>query len=58
MVESKWKRELKEILTKQGFTEKDINTLLKLAQENNYIYFRLQSLVTTLYELRQMIAVS
>jgi len=58
MVESKWKRELKEILTKQGFAEKDINTLLKLAQENNYIYFRLQSLVTTLYELRQMIAVS
>jgi len=58
MVESKWKRELKEILTKQGFTEKDINTLLKLAQENNYIYFKLQSLVTTLYELRQMIAVS
>jgi len=58
MVESKWKRELKEILTTEGFTEKDINTLLKLAQENNYIYFKLQSLLTTLYELRQMIAVS
>jgi len=58
MVESKWKRELKEILTSEGFREKDINTLLKLAQENNYIYFKLQSLVTTLYELRQMIAVS
>jgi len=58
MVESKWKTELKEILTKQGFTEKDINTLLKLAQENNYTYFKLQSLITTLYELRQMIEVS
>jgi len=58
MVEAKWKRELKEILTKQGFTEKDINILLKLANENNYTYFKLQSLVTTMYELRQMIEVS
>jgi len=58
MVEAKWKRELRKMLTKHGFTEKDINILLKLAYENNYTYFKLQSLVTTLYELRQMIEAS